>query len=152
MFNEQFDQRSKEEERRIMGMVGSGAMNYTMILSKPSLYEGFSDKSDKENTGIHEFVHLVDKTDGVVDGVPELLLDKSEVSPWLHLMHTYIAAIKKDETDINPYGATNEAEFLAVASEYFFERPLLFEQKHPELYVLMEKIFRQDPGTDRGNT
>lgn len=45
---------------------------------------------------------------------------------------------------------TNEAEFFAVAAEYFFERPLLFAEKHPELYALMERAFRQKPKTDMG--
>ncbi len=46
--------------------------------------------------------------------------------------------------DINPYGGTNKQEFFAVASEYFFERPKLFKQKHPELYKLLEEIFQQN--------
>jgi len=49
-----------------------------------------------------------------------------------------------DKSDINLYGATNNQEFLAVASEYFFERPQLLERKHPELYKRLRDVFKQD--------
>lgn len=48
------------------------------------------------------------------------------------------------KSDINVYGATNNQEFLAVASEYFFERPQLLERKHPELYKILSDVFKQD--------
>ena len=148
-FSEEFELTSAAADRRVLGMVGSGAMNGVMILSKPALEAGFSNKTDKENTGIHEFVHLVDKTDGEADGIPELLLDGPHLKPWRKLIRDEIEKIRQNKSDINPYAATNEAEFFAVASEYFFERPALFEQKHPELYALMEAIFKQDPQSDR---
>jgi MtfA peptidase len=129
--------------RDVLGMVGNGPMQMQMILSKPALYRGFENDSGKENTGIHEFVHLLDKEDGAVDGLPEDLLKKQYVIPWLNLMAENIAAIKAGKSDINIYGASNKAEFFAVASEYFFEQPQLFKQKHPELYDLMIQIFHQ---------
>jgi Mlc titration factor MtfA (ptsG expression regulator) len=116
-----------------------------MILSQHELRQGFLNKTAKTNTAIHEFVHLVDKTDGAVDGLPEALMTKQYVIPWLNLMHQKIKEILKNKTDINLYGATDEAEFFAVVSEYFFERPDLLQQKHPELYELLTKIFRQQP-------
>lgn len=132
-------------EKTILGMVGDGAMQQVMILSQPSLREGFTNKTDKNNTGIHEFVHLLDKTDGAVDGVPENLSDKQHLLPWIKRMHESISQIMANRSDINPYGATNEAEFFAVAAEYFFERPDLLQSKHPELYDLLQTIFRQHP-------
>jgi len=139
------DFKTTGEGRNVLGMVGSGTMNRMMILSRNALEQGYMNKTGKENTAIHEFVHLLDKADGATDGIPEALLDKKEIVPWLRLMHQSIQEIMKNKSDINPYGATNEAEFFAVASEYFFERPDLFEKKHPELYTLMEEIFHQDP-------
>jgi Mlc titration factor MtfA (ptsG expression regulator) len=152
LYPDHFDDRFNIEEgnanRNIQGMVGSGALHRMMVISKTALHEGFSNKTDKENTAIHEFVHLIDKTDGEIDGVPELLMKNQCVRSWLKLMLEEIDAIKENESDINPYGATNEAEFFAVAAEYFFERPVLFKQKNPELYAVMERIFQQRPGTD----
>ncbi|MGE9314632.1 zinc-dependent peptidase [Niabella sp. CJ426] len=140
-FNESFEQQGGG--RNILGMVGTGVMNNTMILSKHALREGFSNKTDKSNTAIHEFVHLIDKTDGATDGVPEILLQHQYVVPWLKLMHENIKEIRADKSDINPYASTNQQEFFAVAAEYFFERPQLMKTKHPELYAMLEKIFRK---------
>lgn len=137
------------EDRNVLGMVGSGTMSQIMILSKKALYEGFKNESDKNNTAIHEFVHLIDKADGAADGVPEALLGKQYTIPWLQLIHTNIQEILKNRSDINPYATTNNAEFFAVVSEYFFERPDLLQEKHPELFEILEKIFRQEPATLR---
>jgi len=141
-FNYNFE--TSGESRSILGMVGSGYMEGKMILSKNALHYGFKNETDKQNTAIHEFVHLIDKSDGVIDGVPELLLEKQYVIPWIDLIKQKIDEIYKNKSDINPYGATNKAEFFAVISEYFFERPKLLEKKHPELYKLLVEIFNQD--------
>jgi len=133
--------------RDTLGMVGYGAMQNVMILSQHELRQNFLNKTGKNNTAIHEFVHLVDKTDGSVDGVPEALLSRQYIIPWLQLIQKEIAGIIADRSDINPYGATNHAEFFAVVAEYFFERPDLLKQKHPELFDLLEKIFKKNEGT-----
>ena len=141
-FNEEFD--TEGSNRNILGMVGNGYMEGKMILSQQALRHGFRNESDKTNTAIHEFVHLIDKTDGSVDGIPSLLLEKQYSIPWIDLINKKIEEIYDGESDINPYGGTNKAEFFSVASEYFFERPKLLEKNHPELYALMERIFRHD--------
>jgi len=138
-FNQKFQ--SKGPDRRILGAVGSGAMEGKMVLSKKALHHGFSNDTDKQNTAVHEFVHLIDKMDGKVDGIPDVLMRNSSALPWLELIKKGITDIKEKKSDINPYGATNEAEFFSVASEYFFERPDLLEKKHPELYSKMEVLF-----------
>jgi Mlc titration factor MtfA (ptsG expression regulator) len=142
-FNHDFEQTGNN--RSILGMVGDGAYNKVMILSRHELKQAFINKSSKSNTAIHEFVHLVDKTDGTVDGVPELFMDRKYILPWLQLMRQEMKKILSDRSDINIYGATNEAEFFAVVSEYFFERPELLEEKHPDLYALLSQLFKQDP-------
>ncbi len=142
-FNPEFETEGKG--RTISGMVGWGFMNGTMTLSKPSLHLGFSNKTSKQNVGIHEFVHLIDKMDGATDGVPDVLIRHPQAIPWLKMMKEEIRKITERDSDIRPYGATNQAEFYSVASEYFFKRPRLFKKKHPRLYGAMTKIFRQDP-------
>ena len=138
-FNHDFEQHGAG--RDILGMVGSGAMNNIMILSQFELRQAFSNRTGKSNTAIHEFVHLVDKTDGSIDGVPAFILDKQYILPWLQRMREEIDLIRNDQSDIDSYGASNESEFFAVVSEYFFERPELLQQKHPELYELLLRIF-----------
>lgn len=132
----------KGAHRNVAGMVGDGFMHRTMILSLQYLRAGFLQHT-KGNTAIHEFVHLVDKSDGAVDGIPENLLDKPYLKAWVSLVHEYIKEIREQEIkDINPYGATNPEEFFAVVSEYFFQEPELLEANHPDLYRMLEKAFR----------
>ena len=130
--------------QNILGMVGTGAMNRIMILVKPDLIQGFKNAGDKRNVGVHEFAHLVDKSDGVIDGMPAVGLSREAAGPWIELVRRKMQEISDRESDINKYALTNEAEFFSVVSEYFFERPDLMERKHPELFSMMQKVFRQD--------
>ena len=139
------DFQTEGEGRNILGMVGSGYLEGKMLLSKSALEQGFKNESDKNNTAIHEFVHLIDKADGDTDGIPKLLLGKQYTIPWLDMTYQLMQEMLKGKSDINPYGTTNKAEFFAVVSEYFFERPDLLQQKHPELYKLLQEIFKQNP-------
>lgn len=139
-FNKQF-QSEGTDERNIMGMVGSGYMEGKMLLSKPAIEAGFGNKTDKNNTVIHEFVHLIDKSDGDTDGIPELLMDKQYIIPWMDMIHKETKRIVAGKSDINPYAYTNQAEFFAVIAEYFFERPDLLKSKHPQLYSLLQEMF-----------
>jgi len=135
----QFDKKTKD--RNIGGLVGTGRFEGQMILSRKALYLGFSNKTDKGNTAIHEFIHLLDKSDGVIDGIPAILLDKQYIIPWMQLVHQKMEEINKNTSDIRNYGGTSEIEFLAVAGEYFFERPKLLKRKHPELYKMLSACF-----------
>lgn len=132
-------------EKNTLGMIGNGPMQRVMILSKPALHFGFQTEPRKENTGIHEFVHLLDKEDGDVDGLPETLLNRKYNSTWIELVNKNIEKIFEGNSDINNYGASNKAEFFAVASEYFFNQPDLFKENHPELFEFMCRIFNQNP-------
>jgi len=132
------------DRRQTLGMVGTGALNRLMILSQPDLVAGFRNAGDKRNVGVHEFAHLVDKSDGKLDGLPGVGLDQSAIGPWIALVRRKMDEMERGDSDINPYGLTNEAEFFAVASEYFFERPGIMERKHPELYAMLSRVFNQD--------
>ena len=143
LFTEKYD--FNEQSRNISGMVGSGGvMHHVVIFSKPALHQGFDNATDKSNVGIHEFVHLFDKQDGEIDGVPQLIMKNQAIMPWLHLISENTKEMLAGKSDINIYGATNRQEFLAVASEYFFERPKLFKEKHPELYAVLSSVFQND--------
>jgi len=145
-FDKDFQYEGNEGEgRSILGMVGTGYMNGQMILSRNALVKGFSKNGGKENTGIHEFVHLLDKADGATDGIPEGFLQHEYTAPWVKMMHQEIHKIESGRSDIDVYATTNEAEFFAVVSEYFFEKPDQFQAKHPELYGMLSKVFGQDP-------
>ncbi|MDB5145973.1 MAG: hypothetical protein JWQ66_4688 [Mucilaginibacter sp.] len=141
--------RFEGENRNILGMVGSGYLNGQMLLSRAALIKGFSGHAGMENTAIHEFVHLLDQSDGATNGVPENLLAHLYALPWLHLMHQEMHRIETGESEINPYALTNEAEFFAVAAEYFFEKPEQLQLKHPELYAGLQRIFNQEPAAQK---
>ena len=141
--NHQFDDQA--EDKQILGMVGDGYMNGKMVLSRNALRNGFQNHTDKHNTAIHEFVHLLDKEDGDIDGIPQVLLNHQYTIPWLDLIHQKMEEINNDASDIRNYGGTSKIEFFAVASEYFFERPDQFRRKHPKLHKMMEQCFRQSP-------
>ncbi len=143
-FNEEYEM-GQERHHDVLGMVGTGSMNRMMILSKPELLQGFRTAQDRKNVGIHEFTHLLDKSDGSVDGIPSIGLPGAAITPWLKLMHQEMQKIQMGCSDINIYGLKNEAEFFAVAAEYFFENPEKMRHKHPKLYAMLEHIFRQHP-------
>jgi Mlc titration factor MtfA (ptsG expression regulator) len=115
-----------------------------MIITKWQLRQGFINSSDAHNTAIHEFVHLIDKMDGTMDGVPEIILERKYIDRWRNMMDLTIRHRKGYGSDIDMYGATNHAEFLAVISEYFFERPDLLKTNHPELYEMLARIYRTE--------
>ena len=144
-FAKDFDPASTE--RNVLGIVGNRELSRTMVLSKGALRKGFSRHTD-HNVGIHEFTHLLDMSDGAVDGTPENYLDRELVQPWIRLMHRKMTEIAAGRTDIDTYAATNEAEFLAVTSEYFFTRPADLQSDHPELYGMLARIFQQLPVAD----
>lgn len=141
-FDRNFNIGNKEEI--VTGMVGSGAMEGKMILSKPALHKGYEITNDRQNVGIHEFAHLFDKEDGIVDGVPPGFDDKVYTLPWIQLIKTKTKEIADGENKINPYATYDRNEFFAVTSEYFFESPHLLRKKHPELYDILSKAFKQD--------
>ena len=130
-------------------MVGTGGMNRLMILSKPDLIERVPERGRQAQRGVHEFAHLVDKTDGAIDGVPGVGLERGAVEPWIDLMRRKMAEIDAGNSDIDRYALTNEAEFFAVTAEYFFERPGVMQRKHPALYAALARVFNQEPKRPR---
>ncbi|SNC61476.1 hypothetical protein SAMN06265337_0476 [Hymenobacter gelipurpurascens] len=132
-------------EGTLLGSVQGFQTSHYMRLSKASLEQGFKDALDKQNVGIHEFAHLLDEADGVIDGVPAIALPAELRPEWEAVMQREIAAIRAGDSEINSYAGTNEAEFFAVVTEYFFEKPEKLQEHHPELYALLSRALRQNP-------
>lgn len=138
-FNTDYEQQG--QDRMISGMVGTGNLENVMILSKWELRQGFINTNNNRNTALHEFVHLIDKMDGTLDGVPELLLERKHVNQWQMLMQIEMERIRQGVSDIDLYGATGPVEFFAVAAEYFFEQPEAFRLNHPSLNEMLQRFF-----------
>lgn len=132
-------------QRDLIGLVGDEELNRMMILSLPALRKSFGRPERREHVGIHEFIHLLDKADGDTGGIPNALLPPEYAEEWLNLIRQEMEEIRRGRSDIDSYGATDEAEFLGVAAEYFFTQPGTFRYRHPKLYEMLSRIFRQEP-------
>ncbi len=121
----------------------------SMVLSWDAARSGAADPSDGKNVVFHEFAHQLDYENYAADGVPGLVTREEQLS-WREVMRTEFASLRAaDETGIptllDTYGATNPAEFFAVATEAFFERPGALRASHPKLYAELRRYFQQDP-------
>jgi MtfA peptidase len=138
------NQNPGRHEGLVSGLVRTSGFSSSMVLSKSSLEQGFRDMKDKKNVGVHEFAHVLDHADGKIDGIPKSIMPPELIEDWSRLMFKKIEEINKSKSDINPYGATNEAEFFAVVTEYFFERPHIMKDRHPQLYDILTQTFQQE--------
>ena len=116
----------------------------TVILSVPSLRESFAHPDDGYHVGLHEFAHVLDMEQGHFDGIPAGFAPRA-VPEWLDVMQTEMERLRSGRSVIDDYGADEQPEFLAVAVEAFFERPLELRRHHGQLYGLLRDYFAQDP-------
>ncbi len=101
------------------------------------------------NVVYHEFAHKLDMLDGNADGTPPLASD-AEYQRWRKVCSEEFLDLcdrvdDGEPTFLDPYAATDEAEFFAVATEYFFTQPLSLKEHHPRLYRVLQGFYRQDP-------
>jgi MtfA peptidase len=120
----------------------------SIVLSWSSSRHGGVNFQDGQNVIIHEFAHQLDQVDGVADGVPTL--ESGCYASWATLLgkeHKSLVnkTMKNQKTVLDKYGATNTAEFFAVASECFFEKPRQFSKKHSGLYEELKDYYGCDP-------
>ena len=96
------------------------------------------------NVVFHEFAHKIDMRNGAADGVPPL--SASLAGRWGEQMPTMLARLRAGSPmAMDAYGATNPAEFLAVATEAFFVLPAELARAEPDLYSLLRDFYQQDP-------
>ena len=98
------------------------------------------------NIVFHEFAHKIDMLDHIVDGTPPLER-RGDVARWVAVCTEVFDALHSgiERWPLQPYGATNPAEFFAVATEAFFDVPVMLEQHEPNLYEVMRDFYKQDP-------
>ena len=96
----------------------------------------------------HEFAHKLDMLDTLIDGTPPLG-SRAAVDRWVEVCTEPFQALRAgiDRPPLQPYGATNPAEFFAVATEAFFDVPLELEQHERDLYDVLRDYYNQDPAT-----
>lgn len=101
------------------------------------------------NVVIHEFAHKLDMLNGRANGFPPLHKEMS-AQHWAEVFNNgyndLVNRIQQDDSiPIDPYATTSPAEFFAVFSELFFEKPEIIRQYYPEIYDLLAQFYRQDP-------
>ncbi len=101
------------------------------------------------NVVYHEFAHKLDMLDGAADGTPPLR-NRAEYRDWVTICSREYLRLKRAaasgrKTFLDAYGATDEAEFFAVATEQFFDQPLPLKERAPDLYRVLREYYRQDP-------
>ncbi len=140
-FSEEY-QTTGNADKNILGMVGLGQLRGVMILSKPSLLAGFDTPSSGDNVGIHEFAHLVEQEEAEHGLPPEV--PWPAVKHWVQYVARELSHPSRNRSYIRDYAYTNEHEFFAVLTEYFFKSPDLLRNKDPRLYEMLHEIFHQD--------
>lgn len=136
---------SEPKHARLGESWGSG----TVVLAWDQVVEDAHDWKDGNHVVFHEFAHQLDQEDGMADGAP-MMYPKSRYRSWARVLgKEYKKLIRKLEreqkTVLDAYGATNPAEFFAVATETFFEKPHKLARKHPRLFAQLEQFYGMDP-------
>ena len=128
---------------------GEAWQNGPIILSWRDSLRGGRNEDDGQNVVIHEFAHALDGLDGEMGGTV-MFEDADSTQQWQEVVSTgfkelCLAKERGHRTLLDHYGATNPAEYFAVASETFFEQPVELNGEHPELFRLLKKYFGVDP-------
>jgi Mlc titration factor MtfA (ptsG expression regulator) len=131
------------------GRLGESWHNGKVILAWDSVLHGAYDVTDGVNVVLHEFAHQLDTADGLADGTPPLHGEHS-YRRWASVLSEEFeelrhSAYRGRETLLDHYGATDPAEFFAVATETFFERSAAMAKYHPELFGVLQTYYRLDP-------
>jgi len=120
-----------------------------LILVWDAVLQSIEEAGSGYNVVYHEFAHKLDMQDGIADGTP-LLSNRAEYSDWVKICSREYLKLLKDvekgkRTFLDEYGATDEVEFFAVATEHFFDQPVQMLRAAPELYRILKEFYRQDP-------
>ncbi|MFD2229587.1 zinc-dependent peptidase [Alkalimarinus sediminis] len=131
------------------GLLGESWSQGKVILSWDDVMKGAKNFSDGHNVVLHEFAHQLDQESGSTNGAP-LLGAQSSYQSWTRVLSDEFEQLQKQARSgysslIDQYGATNPAEFFAVVTETFFERPIQLRRRHPELFEEMKSFYAVDP-------
>jgi len=129
-------------------LLGESWSNGKVILSWDDVEKGAADFTDGHNVVLHEFAHQLDAESGSTNGAPPLR--RNSYKAWASVFTENFedlraSRLRGHETVMDQYGATNPAEFFAVATETFFEKPRQLHDKYPDLYDELERYYQIDP-------
>ena len=129
--------------------LGQSSPHGSVVLAWDAVLNGTVHAHDGQNVVFHEFAHQLDSQSGTMEGLP-VLPGHAKYDAWAHVLGKQYAALLADiqahkPTFLNPYGATNPAEFFAVVTEYYFEKPLALKTNYPELFEQLKLFYVFDP-------
>ncbi len=130
-------------------ILGQAFAQGPVILVWDAVLRGARHPKQGHNVVYHEFAHKLDMLDGAADGTPPLA-DRAQLAEWIAVCSREFLRLRNltaqgHKTFLDAYGATNEAEFFAVATEEFFDRPLALLEHAPDLYHVLSVYYCQDP-------
>ena len=136
--------------------LGESWQHGTVVLAWDAVLGDAANPFDGHNVVFHEFAHQLDQEDGRADGAPVLgkglaIKERYAIySSWTKVLTEKFEQLqqrtrKGRKTLLDSYGATHPAEFFAVATECFFEKPKVLLKKHPRLYEELRRFYRQHP-------
>ncbi len=130
-------------------LVGESWGDGKIVLAWDDVQHGVTDFSDGHNVVLHEFAHALDHEDGASNGAP-LLRTRGAYKNWARVFAAEFTELQARAQGgagslLDQYGATNPAEFFAVATETFFEKPRELQAQHAELYAELVSYYQVDP-------
>ncbi len=132
-----------QEQRRTM--FGESWTQGQVILSWAEVLAGAADASDGSNVALHEFAHQIDQDTGVADGRP-WRPSSAKRRRWSAVMDEALARLRNEpSTVIDAYGSSEPAEFFAVVTEVFFERPQDLAAEAPTVYSELAALYGVNP-------
>jgi Mlc titration factor MtfA (ptsG expression regulator) len=131
------------------GMLGESWSDGRVVLAWEHVQRGAMDWTDGQNVVLHEFAHQLDSERGAPNGAP-FLGNHADYRSWAAVLSRDFAnlrhdAIYRQKSVLDHYGASSPAEFFAVATETFFEKPWQMAERHPALFGEFQKYYRVDP-------
>ncbi len=121
----------------------------SVVLSWDDVCRSAADIHDGHNVVFHEFAHQLDSSGAKGDSTP-VIQDHSTYIAWARILEKDYEKLRRDasrnsDTFLDEYGAVNPAEFFAVATECFFEKPKELQELHPDLYKELKNFYQQNP-------
>ncbi len=130
----------------IVPILGEAMLHGPVLIAWDSAKRSAAHPNTGHNVIYHEFAHKIDMADGSADGRPPMT--KAQQDRWEEVCRREYEALKDGTNDdplLDDYGAVNRAEFFAVATELFFDRPVHMQQREADLYGVLSEFYRQDP-------
>jgi len=139
-------QTGRFETDAIVPILGEASLHGPMVIAWDSAKRSAAHPHTGHNVVYHEFAHKIDMADGSADGVPPM--DLALRDTWEAICSREYEAVRdgaNDDPVLRDYAGVNRAEFFAVATELFMDRPIDMEVRQRDLYGVLRGFYQQDP-------